>query len=109
MFKLYPSWQYFRSQLLRTPGRRPTRIALQARAVSHQREIPARAAGFALIAFRLRLGPFLSRRGAGVAVRPLHLLERLRRREFLLGLGLERRSAGEFGARGRGGECGDVG
>src|SRR5579863_1369365 len=38
-----------------TPRRRPTRIALQARAVAHEREIVALGAGFARIALHPRL------------------------------------------------------
>jgi hypothetical protein len=43
-----------------TPRRAPTRIALHARAIPHQREMPAFAAHLALVALRLGLGPTFS-------------------------------------------------
>ena len=99
--------------MLRTPRRAAARIALQTRAVAHQREIPALAAHFAFVAFGFRLGTaFGGGRfgvGAGVeAVLERAMFERLRRREFLLGLGLQCRGAGEFAARAGAGKCGDV-
>src|SRR5271156_5278307 len=99
--------------LLRTPRRRTARIALQTRAVAHQREIPALAAHFAFVAFGLGFGAaFGGRRlgiGAGVeAVLERAMFERLRRRELLLGLGLECGGAGEFAARAGAGKRGHV-
>ena len=96
---------------LRTPRGAPARVALQARAVAHQREISALAAGFAFVAFGAGFGAFFRRGllGVGARVGPVHLLQRLRRREFLLGLALERGGAGDFRARAGGGERGDVG
>jgi hypothetical protein len=93
---------------LRTPRRAAARIALHAGAVSQQSEVAALAAGFAFVAFGLGFGAFLGRRGLRIGLGPLQLLERLRRREFLLGLGLERGRAGDFRAGRVGAERSDV-
>jgi hypothetical protein len=94
-------------KFLATPRRRPARIALQTRAIAHQREVQALRAHLAVIALRLGLGAAFGGDGLGVGLRPLHLLERLGRREFLLGLGFEGGRAGDFAARARGGEGSD--
>src|SRR5579885_1752761 len=76
---------------LRTPRRTPARVALHARAVAHQREVAAFAAGLALVAFGAGFGAFLARRGFGLRARVergLHF-ERLRRRKLCFGLGFE--------------------
>src|ERR1700730_18366568 len=93
-----------RELLSRTPRRAAARIALQTRAVPHQREIQALRAHLALIALRLGLGAAFGGDGFGVGLGPLHLLERLGRREFLLGLGFECGRAGDFAAWAGGGE-----
>jgi hypothetical protein len=89
------------------------RIALQTRAVAHQREVQALPAHLTFVAFGFSFGAaFGGYRlcfGTGSRLGPLQLLERLGRREFLLGLGLERGGAGGFAARAGGGDCGDVG
>lgn len=90
--------------ILRTPGCRSARIALETSPIPHQREIQALRAHLALIALRLGLGAAFGGDGLGVGLGPLHLLERLRRREFLFGLGFQRGRAGDFAARGCGGE-----
>src|SRR5512135_2949245 len=91
----------------RTPRRAPARIAFEARAVAHQGEVAAFAAGFAFVAASFGFGAFLRRRRFGVRARFGAVLEFLRRREFRLRLGLERGGAGDFRARGGGGEGGD--
>ena len=96
---------------LRTPRRRAACVAFHAGAVAHQGEVAALAAGFAFVAFGARLGAFFGcgRLGVCAGVGPGEMLERLRRREFWLGLGFERRAAGGF-ATGIGGvERGDIG
>src|SRR6516165_8312734 len=92
----------------RTPRRRAARVALQARAVANEREVTAFAARFTLVAARFGFGAFLRRRRSRMRARFGAVLELLRRREFRLGLGLERGRAGDFRARARGGEGGDV-
>src|SRR5206468_12376778 len=92
-------------QVLATARRAPAGVAFQARAVAHQCEIAAFAAGLALVALGLGLGAFLRRKRscARSRVRARQgerlLLELLGGREFLFGLGLERRAAGGFSAR----------
>ena len=46
-----------------TPRRPPARIALEARPIPHQREIPALPARLALVALRLRLGALFGGEG----------------------------------------------
>src|SRR5262245_49865965 len=90
----------------RTPRRAAARVALPARAVAHQGEVAAFAAGLALVALGLGLGAFLGRHssrasasvsniGAGVRLGEggVLLLELLGRRELALGLGLQCRCA----------------
>ena len=48
-----------RTKRLATPGGAAARIALEAGAVAHQREVAAFAAGFALVALGLGLGALL--------------------------------------------------
>src|ERR1700722_8531165 len=76
---------------LRTPRRASARIALHARAVPHQREIPALPAGFAFVAFGAGFGALFGggRFGVGAGVGPGQMLERLRRRELWLRLALQ--------------------
>src|SRR5215472_5160982 len=93
----------------RTPGCAAARVAFEAGAVAHQREVAAFAAGFTLVAARFGFGAFLRRRGFRMRARFGAVLEFLRRREFRLGLGLERGGAGDFRARGGGGQRGDFG
>src|SRR5579871_2830223 len=93
--------------VLRTPRRAPTRIALQTRAVAHQREVAAGAAGFAFVAFGAGFGAAFGGDGFGVGANVGHLLERLGGREFLLNYGFEHGGAGDFGARSGSGEGGD--
>ena len=65
-------------------------------AVSHQSEVLAFAAGFALVALRLGLGPLLG--GGGLRLLPLQRFELPGRRQLLLRLGLERgRGVGDRG------------
>src|SRR6516162_1537829 len=90
------------------PRRASARIAFETRAVAHEREVAAFAAGLALVAARFGFGAFLRRRGLGMGARFGAVLQFLRRREFRLGLALERRSAGDFRARAGGGKGGDV-
>src|SRR6266545_5033145 len=82
-----------------TPRRAPTRIALQARTVAHQREVAAFAAGFAFVALGLGFGAFLGGVRTRLGFGEGELLELFRGRELQLGLGLERGGAGDFGAR----------
>src|SRR5215831_13922009 len=69
----------------RTPRRPPARIALEARAVADQREIPALSAGLALVALGLGLGALFggegSRLGAGFGLcgRPWQIFQRFGR------------------------------
>lgn len=103
-FRIMP-WGTNQVHLSSTASRRaPTRIALQTSPIPHQREIQALRAHLALIALRLGFGAAFGGDGFGVGLGPLHLLERLRRREFLLGLGFQRGRAGDFAARACGGE-----
>src|SRR5580692_4930406 len=88
-----------RQEASATPRRAAARIALQTSPIPHQGEIQALRAHLALIALRLGLGAAFGGDGFGVGFAPLHLLERLCRREFLLGLGFERDAAGDFAAR----------
>src|SRR6202042_3315855 len=98
-----------RLTLLAAARRAPARIALETRAVPNQREVQALSAHLALIALRLGLGAAFGGYRFGVGLGPLHLLERLRRREFLLGLGFECGRAGDFAAWAYGGEGCHVG
>jgi hypothetical protein len=96
---------------LRTPRRRSARIALQTSAIPHQREVHALRAHFAFVAFGLGFGAAFGGDGfgfgtCGCRLRPLHLLKRLRRREFLLGLDFQRRRAGGLRCRGEGSDIG---
>src|SRR6185312_12127071 len=96
---------------LRTPRRRPARVALHAGAVAHQREVAALAAGFALVALGAGLGALLRGGVLGLRAHLLRLgahLELLRRGELGLRLALERGGAGDLGARRRAAEGGDV-
>lgn len=75
------------------PRRRSARVALHAGAVSHQSVVLTLAAGVAFVALGLGFRALLARallRG----FLPLQMLERLRGRELLLGLGLQRDRAG---------------
>src|SRR4051812_19287555 len=87
----------------RAPGRAATRIALEARAVAHQREVQALRAHLALIALDLGGGATFGgeRLGVGLLLRlgPGQRLELLGGREFSLGLRLEHGGAEDFGAR----------
>src|SRR6185312_7580638 len=78
---------------LRTPRRAAARIALHARAVAHQREVAALAAGLALVALGAGFGALLARRGFRVLLGVHRVdaeLELPGRRQLRLGLGLER-------------------
>src|SRR5215510_12113137 len=91
-----------------TPRGAAARVALEARAVAHQGEVAAFAAGFALVALGLGLGAFLgcerarvglgggARLGAGARLRPRQMLQPLGRRPFWLRLLAQRR--GRLGA-----------
>jgi len=68
-----------RQEVLTTPRGAAARVTLQTRAVAHQSEISAFAAGLAFVAFGLGFGAFLGRGGPRVGFGPLQLLERLRR------------------------------
>src|SRR6266516_2699095 len=96
-------------QVLAAAGCATAGVAFQARAVAHQSEIAAFAAGLALVALGLGLGAFLCRKHSCACARQDDrlLLELLGGREFLLGLGLERRAAGDFCARLAAGKGGD--
>src|SRR5580765_5305793 len=82
-----------RRSCLRTPSRAAARVALHAGAIAHQREVAALAAHLALVALGLGLGAAFGGDRLGVALLPLQALQRLRRRQLLLGLGLERGGA----------------
>src|SRR5260221_4292775 len=90
---------------LRTPRRAPARVALEARAVAHQREVHAFRAHLAFVALGFRFGAARGRGGPGIGTR-VGLGERdlrfelLGGRELALGLGLERSGAGDFATRG---------
>jgi len=60
--------------MLATPRRRAARLALQTRAVAHQREVRALGTGFADIALHARFGALLG--DAGDALRRLGPAER---------------------------------
>src|ERR1700694_3703256 len=81
----------------RTPRRAPTRIALHARAVPHQREMPAFAAHLAFVAFCLGFRPAfgLARLGRLRRTRlaPLHRFQLFRRRQIVLDFLLQRDGA----------------
>src|SRR5262245_22422319 len=91
-----------------TPRGAAAGVALEARAVAHQGEIAAFAAGFALVALGLGLGAFLGCERAGVGLgggawlgararlRPRELLQPLGRRP--LGLRLLAQRRGRLGA-----------
>src|SRR5207253_2958663 len=89
----------------RTPRRPPAGIALQARAVAYQGEIPALSTSLSFVALCLGLRALLrcgsAGFGAGVGTREGQggLFELLGGGEFLLGLGFQRGGAGDFGAR----------
>src|SRR5215470_3803786 len=92
---------------LRTPRRAPTGVALEAGAVAHQREVHALRAHLAFVALGFRFGAARGGRCLGVRLGERNLrFELLGGRELALGLRLERGSAGDFGARGGGGEGG---
>ena len=89
------------------PRRAAAGVAFEARAVAHQGEIAAFAAGFAFVALGLGLGALLGRALARRALGPsrvgeLQLLELLGGRELLLGLGLERGRCPRFRRASRG-------
>src|SRR3954451_15966504 len=90
------AWLFRHSYLLRTSRRASARVALHAGAVTHQREVAAFAAGFALVALGARFGALLGRGllGVGLRVGPVERLERLHGRELCLRLELERGRAG---------------
>src|SRR6266481_4947419 len=81
----------------RTPRRAPTRVALHARPIPHQREMPAFAAHFAFVAFCLGFSPTLGlawrglRGGAGLA--PLQGFQLFGRRQVVLGFLFQRHRA----------------
>ena len=90
---------------LRAPSRAPTRIALQAGAVPHQREVHALATHLAFVALGFRFGAACGGGGLRVGLGEGDLrFDLLGGREPALGLGLERGGAGDFGARGEGGD-----
>src|SRR2546423_2331863 len=94
------SWRS-RPSASRTPRRAPARVALEARAVAHQREVHALRAHLAFVALGFRLGAARGRGGLGVRLSKRDLrFELLGGRELALGLGLERGGAGDFAARG---------
>src|SRR5260370_7965484 len=86
----------------------PARVAFQTGAVAHQREVAAFAAGLTFVALGFSLGAFLRRNRSCAHACIRHtarvspwqgerlLLELLGGREFLLGLGLQRRAARNF-------------
>src|SRR4051812_12350456 len=88
--------------VLATPRGASARIALHAGAVAHQREIPALAAGFALVALSLCLGALLGCRVLGDCLGFSPGLKRGCRRDFRLWLNLQRGCARDI-------ERGDVG
>ncbi len=100
-----------KEQVLATTRCAPARVAFQTGAVAHQREVAAFAAGLTLVALGFSLGAFLRRNRSCAHACIRHtarvspwqgerlLLELLGGREFLFGLGLERRAAGDFAAR----------
>src|SRR5215510_12128025 len=93
----------------RTPRGASARVALEARAVAHQREVQALRAHLAFVALGFRFGAARGggRLGVGLGKRDLRF-ELLGRRELALGLALERGGAGDFGACAGGGEGSDI-
>src|SRR5439155_25287085 len=99
------SWRS-RPSASRTPRRAPAGVALEARAVAHQREVQALRAHLAFVALGFRFGAARGGGRLGVRLGEGDLrFELLGGRELALGLGLERGGAGDFGAR----EGGDLG
>src|SRR5204863_213312 len=86
--KLYRSWL-----LSRTPRRRPTRVALHAGPIPHQRKVTAFAAHLALVALGFGLGAAFGLAGGccvGAGLAPLQGFELLGRREVVLRLLFQR-------------------
>src|SRR5262245_9102523 len=88
----------------RTPRRAPARVALQARAVAHQREVQALRAHLAFVALGFRFGAAGGGGRLGVGLVGVRLgewdlrFELLGGRELALRIALERGGAGDFGA-----------
>src|ERR1700694_1607609 len=72
---LHLSFSY-RLEHSRAPRGAAAGVAFHAGAVAHQGEIPAFAAGFAVVAFGLGFGALFRRRGAGFLLRPGERIER---------------------------------